>query len=91
MNRVFKILGKIFLVVFLTVSLLCALVSDWLVSHLGTRDFYGTIFSITQGGDGANMEPFYSIIAESIILIVVTVVGSVVLFRVFRNRGRRWF
>lgn len=91
MNRVFKILGKIFLVVFLTVSLLCALVSGWLVSHLGTRDLYGTIFSITQGGDGANMEPFYSIIAESIILIVVTVVGSVVLFRVFRNRGRRWF
>ena len=91
MTRVFEILCKIFLVIFLTVSLLCALVSGWLVSHLGTRDLYGTIFSITQGGDGANMEPFYSIIAESIILIVVTVVGSVVLFRVFRKRGRRWF
>ena len=91
MNRFFKILGEIFLVIFLTVSLLCALVSGWLVNHLGTRDLYGTIFSITQGTDGANMEPFYSIIVEAVFLVIVVVDGSIILFRVFRDRGRRWF
>ncbi len=91
MNKILNVLGKIFLIIILTVSLLGALVSGWLVNHLGTKDLYGTIFSIIQGGDGANMKPFYFIIVESVILIIVIVDGSIILFRVFKDRGRKWF
>ena len=91
MKDFLKTVGRIIAMLVLTASLLCALVSNWLVRNLGTRDLYGTIFSIAQGGDGANMEPFYPIIAESIILIVVAVTVSEILFWVFRDRGRKWF
>lgn len=80
-RKVLKILARAMSCIFMMIGICMIITMRWEKVNIGQPNFEKIIFSITTRIEGANMYPFYNLIIFNIIAVVVTLVVTIILFR----------